>query len=240
MKNLIMAIAVFLIALPAIGQHDILYTKKMDTMHVVNVQLTLDQVKFKKKVNPTGPTHLLNKEEVHKIVYADGSEKIITEVKTGRIEKRKEAMERGKNLIGVNLLAPAIKIDDARGMYLFYERYWPQYKISMKIPVNIEWANGFTLVSAGFGSRFYALDNGFWNITLGLEMLMGGIVNTSVDNFFYSLTLEPGVQINPLKNLFIGAEIGLGYAHAIAVSGNNTATDIGFVYRPALNIGVRF
>lgn len=247
---------------------DKLYKKNGDMIQVNVTEITQRTVSYKKADNPDGPTYTINKADVAKISYPNGSEDIFGD---GRIiaDKKKKTKNYGNNILSVM----PMQITSNIGVGLAYERVIDKNAIlSFYMPVTVAFPNDIDPVTGnvtpnGGGPTFYVMPGlkfyptggkGVVRYSVGpnLTFISG---QRYVNEFIYDngnppniigqdigwrnrtalgIMITNGININPTERIHMGLELGLGFTYFNSVNGTNSGVDA--LAQFGFKIGYRF
>jgi len=265
MKKVVLSLILFLFALGFSSfSQDIMYLKDGSKEEAKVLEITSQDISYKKSSNPEGPTYVINREEVVLITFANGEYELIGTVATVRMEKTPKekpfTKDFARNIFAFHLF------DVVFGDIAFsYERILADGRIGLKFPV----AFGFygyhpentpfdfnNLFYSGMGINFYPGGQGKVRYFVGPNLRMG--VGRSADYYYYydewgnyyydeyyeknsfymKYLVDNGIMIMPTRNLSISAILSLGIRF-VANPGqydNRVQPDAQF----AINLGLRF
>jgi hypothetical protein len=169
-----------LISLTASAQ-DKIYKKSGDVIEGKVKEVNTRNISYKRTDNPDGPDYVINRNEVEKIKYQNGSEDYMGERRreesVGSSRKPQPKIEYGGNIISLALINLN---DEGFGFGLAYERNLDQNgNIAFYLPINV--------CMGGLGNGNVVYDPTF-----------GGYTNTTMKRTIYQLM--PGVKFYPTGN----------------------------------------
>jgi hypothetical protein len=268
MKKFLAALVLLFFALGFTSySQDILYKKDGSKEEVKVLEISTNEITFKKFSNPEGPSYVINKEEVVLIAFANGEHELIspvTEEKAVEIEKvetiKPFTQDYNRNIMAFHMF------DVLFGDIAFsYERIMADGKIGLKFPI----AFGFyglnpqetpfefnNLFYSGMGINFYPTGQGKVRYFVGPNFRVG--VGRSdgytyyydeygnyyydeyneITSFYMKYFVDNGVTFMPTRNLSISAVLSVGIRY-VADPGEyvNHVQPDG---QFAINLGLRF
>ena len=260
-KTFLLAIAGTL-ALNATYAQDKLFKKNGDMLEVKVTEITARTVSYKKADNTSGPTYTINKADVSKIEYENGSEDFFAPSDENKPARKKVSY--GNNIISV---MPMQILTNNVGVGMAYERVLDQAGIlSFYLPVAIEFGrNNSQFGPAPINGKTYPT----YYIMPGLKLYHTGgkgVVRYAVGpniaylsgkefNFIYDnmgniigqgeqsrtalgIMVTNSLNINPTKNLHLGLELGLGFTYFNKLGNVEMGTDA--LAQFGFKIGYRF
>lgn len=229
---------------------DVLHKRNGEVMQVNVKEITPRTVTYKKINNPDGPTYTMNRADIAKIVYANGTEDIWAEAREIRTKKK---VEYGNNIIS---LIP-MSLTSGIGVGLSYERAFGEENIlSFYMPVTIAFgtvdpvtgpttnnSQGPTYYimpglkfypTGGKGKVRYSVGPNLAYVT-GQRYVddliyddFGNIVGQDIgwrQQSALGIMVTNGLNINPTGHLHLGLELGLGFTYFNKVNGRDTGTE---------------
>jgi len=250
MKTLIIALLGTL-SFGTINAQDKLYKKNGDMIEVKVTEINARVVSYKKADNPEGPTYTINKADVSKVVYPNGSEDFFGEAENKRSIDRKPK-KYGNNILSVM----PMQITSNVGVGLAYERVIDQAGIlSFYMPVTMAFANnnntgtpaGTSTATSYYimpGLKFYPTGGkGVVRYAVGPNLAYvtgqryvndllydsnGNIIGQDVGMRTHSalgIMITNSLNINPTSHLHLGLELGLGFTYFNKVNNRNMNAD---------------
>lgn len=242
---------------------DKLYKKNGDMIEVKVTEITPRIVSYKKSDNIEGPSYSINKAEVSKIVYSNGSEDFFGEI------KRKKSKNYGNNILSVM----PMQITSGIGVGLAYERAIDKEKniLSFYMPVTVAFTDNTVDPVTGTGTtnssaptffvmpglKFYPTGGkGVVRYAVGPNLAFiqgqdyvndllydntGNIIGQDIgwrNRTALGIMITNSVNINPNEHIHLGLELGLGFTYFNQVNGRNT--DVQMLGQFGFKIGYRF
>lgn len=236
-----------------------LFLKAQDTLFKTDgsklivkvIEITKEQIKYKSFSNLDGPTYIIDKKEISKIVYQNGSTEIFTDLYAGtRGNTGGRGEEYGRHYISINILDMIFN-----SATIAYE-YTLSPDLGIKIPLSVGtnlnpainydgWGyySGSKIFSTGISLNIYPKEIKKASIFIGPSMEYGMYSDIEymynypypstkriVRNSFYAVTVSTGVLVQS-KKFNSSYCIGLG-----VVSGYETT----IAGRIGINLGYRF
>lgn len=234
---------VAVIAINTTYAQDKLYKKNGDMMEVSVTEITPRTITYKKTGNPEGPSYTINKGEVAKIIYPNGSEDYFGEADK-KASGRKRNTKYGNNIISIMPL----QITSNVGVGIAYERVIDKDGIlSFYLPATIAFVSNAVDPVTGIATN-NTRNNPTFYIMPGLKFYPTGgkgVVRYSVgpnltyitgkeyvNNFIYDdmgniigqdigdkqrsalgIMVTNGLNINPNAHLHLGLELGIGFTY---------------------------
>lgn len=252
--------AISIFSLATVNAQDKLYKKNGDMMEVKVTEITPRIVSYKKANNEDGPTYTINKAEVAKIVYPNGTEDYFGEADRQRSENTKPK-KYGNNIISV---MPMQLVTEGPGIGLAYERVLDQNGIlSFYMPAAIAFSDNFNNSPIGSknyptfyimpGLKFYPTGGkGIVRYAVGPNIAyingkredfiydnMGNITGVGVQNrSALGIMVTNSLNINPTTHIHLGLELGLGFTYFDKV--NNVEMGVNGLVQFGFKIGYRF
>lgn len=263
-KSLLLTFVLAFIATGLFAQ-DKLYKKNGDIIEVNVKEINARTVTYKRSNNPDGPTYTINRAEVAKIAYENGSEDVWAEPR--EIKPRKK-IEYGNNIVS---LIP-MSLTSGVGVGLSYERVIDKEDniLSFYMPVTVAFTNidpvtGTPTTANSQGPTFYIMPGlkfyptggkGIVRYAVGpnLAYIMGqrfvddfilddfgNIVGQDIGWRQYSalgIMVTNALNINPTAHLHLGLELGLGFTYFNKVNNRDIGTEA--IAQFGFKIGYRF
>lgn len=249
----LLSTALALLVCHASYSQDKLYKKNGDMMEVNVTEITPRVVTFKKADNTNGPTYTINKADVARIEYDNGSEDVFGEVERDTKKLSKKPVKYGNNIIS---LMPMQLLTEGVGLGLAYERALDKNNIlSFYLPVAVAFtsfnnAPGGTTIGSSSpmfyfmpGLKFYPTGGkGVVRYSVGPniayvtgeeyvnELLYdqnGNIIGQNqgmMSKSALGIMVTNGLNINPTPHIHIGLELGLGFTYFNQVGNVNYNT----------------
>lgn len=263
-KTLLLTTISTAICLSAIAQ-DKLYKKNGDMVEVKVTEITGRTISYKRVDNTDGPTYTINKAEVAKIVYPNGSEDYFGEADAKRTNSGKKPMKYGHNIVSI---IPMQLLTEGVGIGLSYERVIDKGGIlSFYLPVaasltqptsNAGNPPGTTTTTKPIyyfmpGLKFYPTGSkGIVRYAVGpnLTYLTGERYDFRYDNMgnivgvgwqqrsALGIMVTNSLNINPNTHIHLGMELGLGFTYMNRLAGVDMGTEA--LVQFGFKIGYRF
>lgn len=259
-KTLLLTIAGTL-ALNAAYAQDKLFKKNGDMLEVKVTEITTRTVSYKKGDNANGPTYTINKADVSKIEYENGSEDFFSPTEENRPARKQ--VKYGNNIISV--MPMQIMTYDV-GVGIAYERVLDNAGIlSFYLPVMVEFDgtnnNSFINPNGKSYPAYYVMpglklyptgSRGVVRYAVGpnLAYRTGKEYILNYDNFgnivgeteetstALGIMVTNSLNINPTKNIHMGLELGLGFTYFNKLGGVEMGTEA--LAQFGFKIGYRF
>jgi hypothetical protein len=217
MKNILVALSFVFIALNSFSQ-DVLVKQDGSKLEVKVLEITPENIKYKKWSNQEGPDYVINRSAVLVILYKNGETEVInasTNVNDLNSKKPEEIIKLyGQNMININAFHLLLNCAT-----FSYERFNKRNTVSFEIPIMIGFDGSSNFLDDYFGYRrgtiltgletkFYLSKNTKAKYFLG-PTLHGGFYNSN--GVFYGLFSNGlSLQVTREINLSFDAGIGLG------------------------------
>lgn len=262
MKKLLLSIVALLFTLGAFAQ-DKIYKTNGDLMEAKVIEVNPRTITYKRADNPDGPTYIINRSEVSRIVYENGQTE---EISGGsRMPGAPRRSGRPTEKLGNNILAlaPVQITNEGIGVGLSYERILGKNGIlSFYLPLalvfnpnNNNYYTGSpyvnyntTMFYAMPGVKFYPTGQGKVRYAVGPSILIGvGEKNVydNVQGFTYpqdyvtaGILINNSLNITPTPHLYLGLELGLGLSYYNTINGDNVGIG-GIDGAPLVQFGFR-
>ncbi|HEY9177231.1 MAG TPA: hypothetical protein VIN07_06050 [Flavipsychrobacter sp.] len=260
-KTLLLAIAGTLTLNAAFAQ-DKLFKKNGDMIEVKVTEITARTVSYKKADNTSGPTYTINKADVSKIEYENGSEDFFAPAENNRPARKK--VNYGNNIISV--MPMQIMTYDV-GVGIAYERVLDNAGIlSFYLPIMMEFdgTNGRNAAIHPTGKTYPAYyimpglklyptgSKGVIRYGVGPNLAyrtgrefdfkydnMGNIVGIGEQSRnMLGIMVTNSLNINPTKHIHMGLELGLGFSYFNKLGGVEMGTEA--LAQFGFKIGYRF
>lgn len=247
-KTLLLAIAGTL-ALNTVTAQDKLFKKNGDMLEVKVTEVTARTVSYKKSDNTGGPSYTINKADVSKIEYENGTEDFFAPTEENRPARKK--VKYGNNIISV--MPMQIMTYDV-GVGIAYERVLDKAGIlSFYLPIMVEFdgtnnrnsfinPNGKTYPAyyimpglklyptGGKGVVRYGVGPNLAYRTGNEDQLvydnLGNIIGKTVETrTLLGIMVTNSLNINPTKNIHLGLELGLGFTYFNKLGGVEMGTE---------------
>lgn len=231
---------------------DKLYKKNGDMIQVKVIEIETRTISYKKTDNPDGPSYTINKDDVAKIAYSNGTEDIFS---NGRIEpsKPKQSKNYGNNILSVM----PMQITSNIGVGVAYERVLDKNAVlSFYMPVTVAFPvindiNTGNTAPPGGGPTFFIMPGLKFYPTGGKGVVRYAVgpnltyitgqkhVNDFIYDEFGNITgqdigwrkrtalgimITNGLNINPSEHIHMGLELGLGFTYFNTTNGVNSGT----------------
>ncbi len=264
-KTLILALAGLFLLNTSFAQ-DKLYKKNGDVLSVNVEEITPRVVTYKKADNPNGPSYTIGRNEVSKVIYANGSEDYF-----GPQDDRKprKKADYGNNIIAI---AP-LQITNNIGIGLSYERVLDKENIlSFYLPFAMSFGNsnfdpvtGQRISNGSTNPRYYLMpglkfyptggkgvvryavgpniafatgkESGTWFL-LDDNGNVIGVDSSDRTRTMLGIMVTNSLNINPTEKIYLGLELGLGFTYLNKIGGLNDNTEA--LAQFAFRIGYRF
>lgn len=260
-KTLLLTIAAAL-GLNTTYAQDKLYKKNGDMTEVKVTEITARTVSYKKADNTGGPTYTINKADVSKIEYENGSEDFFAP--TGESRPARKKVDYGNNIISI--MPMQIMTYDV-GVGIAYERVLDKAGIlSFYLPFMVEFdgtngrnaainPNGNTYPAYYImpGLKFYPTGGkGVIRYAVGPNLAyrtakeydfkfdnLGNIVGVGEQpRTMLGIMVTNSMNVNPTKNIHLGLELGLGFTYFNKLGGVEMGTEA--LAQFGFKIGYRF
>lgn len=200
---------------------DLLHKTDSSILMTKILEVSDTQVKYKLHSNPDGPTHVISKEFVIRIVYATGIiEEFPVQAETQTLPTRKtdpRKIDFGRNLISVNILDLTDDLLSFGYEYTFIQGY-----SSFKIPISFRTfkkADGFEdkIFSAGLHYHLYPFGQGTLKFFYGAAFDYTKYTSASKypsheASSATTLLAKGGLLFQPLKHVNLSVDLGVGYS----------------------------
>lgn len=246
MKTLLIALLGTL-SFGTINAQDKLYKKNGDMIEVKVTEINTRVVSYKKADNPEGPTYTINKADVSKVVYPNGSEDFFGPAENNKRPEDKKPKKYGNNILSFM----PMQITSNVGIGLAYERVIDKAGIlSFYMPVTMAFNNNNTGMATGTstaptyyimpGLKFYPTGGkGVVRYAVGPNL---AYVTGEQDDLIYDnngniigqgrqtrsalgILITNSLNINPTSHLHLGLELGLGFTYFNKLGNQNLDAD---------------
>lgn len=237
------------------------------TIEAKVIEIDAKIISYNKADNLTGPVYKIAKSDVDRIEYENGTEELFSSRR--RVDAApKENVDYGKNVIafapmqlnngGLGLGLSYERLLDKNGIIAFYlpvtasmrtdeyNYYAPNqakniYTYFFMPGIKIYPTGGKGTVRYGVGpSLAFVFDKDLQN-----ELLYdntGNVIGQRIgekDRFALGLMINNSLNINPVKHLYLGLELGLGFRYYESIGGNSVSTNVGPDGEPLVQFGFK-
>lgn len=197
---------------------DIIHTTDGKKIEAKILEITSTEIKYKKLSYIEGPTYVLSKSNIKKIIYGNGEAEdfSITSEEGGIIIE-----EYGQNIVWYHLFD--LMLND---LTISYERIFKNGKFSFQIPIgigfgpdNFIYQQSFNTIYTGFGINIYPYGQGIFRYFFGPSIRVGygegeryyDWGNSETIEFAYGkFLINSGIIVNPSENFSISVALSLG------------------------------
>jgi hypothetical protein len=232
MKNLFVLLALFLFN--QVNAQDTIFQTDGTVLEAKVKEITSEEIRFTMSSNPDGPLYILQRSEVNRIKYKNGTQEQITTLGLSEIEDKKQThfllqSNKYKNVAALDVIGLFFT-----NLNLSYEYIFKDGNCGIRIPITIGigeltnvkgYREGTYLLSriwsAGADLNFYPKGQAIITYYLGPSLEAGAYTYgggrefrffTSVNNL-YSLVLKNGLCFRPTEHLHITSSLGIGVKH---------------------------
>lgn len=261
-------ITLFLFTSNLVHAQDTLYRNDGSKQIAKILEVNETQIKYKPGSNLNGPTYVINRDDVIKIVYESGlvdvvSKKITNNIVPAGIEDPRNT-DFGRNFISLNV--PDVWL----GSLTFnYERTFKSGDFSFKCPLSLGlssiglansgsqnydyggYYNRDKIFSTGLDFYFYPFGQGKAKFFFGPSVEYGqfnywiynynpaGTSNQKERGTYHAILLQNGFLFQPSKHFNLSINVGMGYSSTTS-DGYSGSTGGRITFRGGLNMGYKF
>lgn len=233
MKSILITLSFVFVALNSFSQ-DVMVKQDGSKLEVKVLEITPENIKYKKWSNQAGPDYIINRSDVLVILYKNGETEVINVIPSTSVSPRKQDVKYNKKTYGQNMVNFNILHLCLRTVTFSYERFNEQGTRSFKIPLMFGYGplNGVFLT--GLETKFYpSKKRDDVKYFLGPAILLGRYrdIDYYGSNYYemiFSSLFNNGVSLQLIDNLNITFDAALGGA----MLGGNII--------PAFQIGISF
>jgi hypothetical protein len=219
MKKVISIFVILLFASSFAFSQDEIFFNSGDRVNAKVMEISKNQVKYKKFSNLDGPLVIVNKKDVKKIIYQNGEEDVFT--------SNTPELGFNQNIFAYNIF------DVVYSQFAFsYEHISKSGKMSFFIPISIGYGDGegpksfYDQGFTGFGINLFPTGQHRVTYYLGPEIHVGigedytqsdydpyygCYLESTLSQFVYGrLMINNGIAYSPVPNLRLNATFGLG------------------------------
>lgn len=229
------------------------------------VEVNDRSIKMKLQSNPDGPSYVVHREDILKIVYPNGTGENF------KVTERKNKLHRGDSIFGRNFISINLAAYILNNITISYERFSKSGSFSIKGTGSIG-LNSLNKKSY-YNYGFFEIKNKTFSTALDvycypfgqgmLKYFMGPSFEygqysysyesyypnpvTNVKGYYYSALFQNGFMLQPFPHLSITMNIGVGYMHSKSNTGNNYYYYYYYgpdrdkaILRGGINVGYRF
>lgn len=229
MKKIALLILITITSLVTFGQ-DTLFMRTGEVIKAKIIEVNETNVSYKKSTYLEGPTFIVLKSKIAKIIYADGSVDYFMNLPVAK-ESILDSNAYGRNILAVNPLSLI-----GANISFSYERISKKGKFGFRVPVYFAYAekngneNGLNL-----DFKFYFGKKETAKYYLGPSLVGFGAYQ---GYFNIGLMVDNGISLQPFKKFNITIDAAAGIAHTDAL---NTIPYMNvLIWRAGINLGLRF